>query len=324
MQRSFLFSVLCVVGMVGDSWGYGTWSLEQRLAVRYGAAAKFDVMVVDEEGSAVSNACVTVGFGQSYNKRIGEVVSANTNDRGFAEISGRTTGDNLWIMVDKDGYYSYKTNFNYIAVATRHEVRFNRWQPYGESCVICLRDVRNPLVRQNVKDCKLYSHVAPEEDCWIGFDLLAGDWVAPHGKGAAADLVVSIRSDGLSAMNSKRIVMNVVFVGVDNGGYYEELRPHSEFGYSYEAEVENAFGERSLSFHRYRLKGGFYDEGNPLKERAMIARIRTKKDSEGKIVSCHYVRILGFGMARNFSEETEFSIDYRLNLTPNDPNLEIK
>lgn len=108
--------------------GSGVWSLEQKAAVRFGATAKFKVSVVDDERNVVTNALVSVGFGQQGNKQLGEVVSVMTDENGLAEVEGRTTGDNLWIKVEKEGYYSSRTNFNYIAVNSRHEVRFNRWQ----------------------------------------------------------------------------------------------------------------------------------------------------------------------------------------------------
>lgn len=297
-------------------------SLAQMLAMRFGASAKFIVSVVNDDGISISNANVFCGFSQRDNKLGGADVSALTDDSGRCIVSGRTDGHEVVFRVEKEGYYRSRNSVRLTMQNEIHDVRFDCWQPYGDNLAILVRERRNPLSVNDVKDGKPYEHAIPQEDSWYGFDLMVGDWISPFGKGTVADLNVRIRSDVLGSMRNKGIEMDVEIVGADNGCYYENLRPNSEFKFSYVADVENAYKNEILNFHRYRLKGGFYDEVDPIKGREMVARIRTRKDAEGKVVFCHYVRILGVGMARTFTNETTFSIDYRLNLTPNDPNLE--
>lgn len=73
---------------------------------------------------------------------------------------------------------------------------------------------------------------------------------------------------------------------------------------------------RGMRFVSIDGKGGARSEKDPLAGKEMIARIRTQKNADGKIENCYYVRIIGMGMARTFSKETVFSVDYRLNKSP--------
>lgn len=297
-------------------------SLAQMFAMRFGASAKFVVSVIDDAGSPIPNANVFCGFSQRDNKLGGADVSAITDESGKCVVSERTDGHEVVFRVEKDGYYTSKHAVRLTMQNEIHHVHSNRWQPYGDSQTILLRAKIKPLDYKLVKDGKPYVYIIPGEGGWVGFDLVKGDWVMPYGKGDVADLNIRIRSDGLNAQKNKRIEMDMEFVGADNGSYYSNLKPHSDFKYSYAADTANTFENVHLNFHRYSLKGGFYDEVDPIKGKEMIARIRTKKNAEGKVISCRYVRILGAGMARTFSNESTFNIDYRLNLTPNDPNLE--
>lgn len=299
--------------------GSGVWTSEQRSAVRFGAAAKFDIAVVDDAGNAVSNALVSVGFGQRDNARLGEVVSAKTDENGHVDIEGRTTGNNLWIKVEKEGCYSSKTNFNYIAVNTRHDVRSNRWQPYGEKHTIVLRERRNPVICKKHKGAGDY--VVPSPNKWYGFDLEKGDWVVPFGMGERIDVKVRASGDGKPSWESRYIAMEMEFVGKHDGFYLDLINPLSEFRYSYCANVEKLFAEKTI-FTSREWVNGYWIEKTPFNGRSMVARIRTEVNDEGEVVSCKYANIRFVLIEAGADDGPVFTIDYRLNPNPNDSNLE--
>lgn len=312
-----LFVLVCLADAV---WGYGEWSFEQRMAVMHGASAKLNITVVNDVGAAVSNACVTVGFGQKFNQAGGEEVRKFTDENGYTEISGRTSGNRIWIRVEKDGYYLSSTNFNYIAVENRHKVRFNHWQPYGEVYKILLRERRSPIKAVSAKgDARFF---VPSENVWFGFDLLKGDLVAPYGDGEVVDLEMKVLSDQKPTMENEHIEMYVRFPGKGNGFYYEEHQPYSEWIFPYRAEVEAAYYNNEFYCYRNVSADGNVTENSPLKTKALIARIRTQKDENGNVVECYYLRINRFAMFTDMKGRSKVWLGYRLNPTPNDPNLE--
>lgn len=319
MRNKIHVAMLILGCCVGSACGYGEWSFEQRMAVRFGATAKFDIAVVDDEGNAVSNAMVSVGFGQQYNKQIGEVVSATTDEKGFVEVEGRTTGDNLWIKVGKEGYYSSKTNFNYIAVDSRRDVRFNRWQPYGEVIKVLLRKKHNPVMCRTQKGAGDYAMSLSSQ--WVGFDFEKGDWISPVGTGERADIIVKIVSDGKPSWGNRYISMEIEFANQYDGCYFENTIPSSEFQYSYHANTNDLFAINRICASR-EYKNGCLVETTPLKGKTMVARIRTEVNDEGEVVNCKYANIRFVLMEAGADGKPIFTIDYRLNPTPNDSNLE--
>lgn len=317
---SKIYIVLLLIGcVVGSACGYGEWSLEQRIAVRFGATAKFKVSIVDDERNVVTNAMVSVGFGQQGNKQLGEVVSVMTDENGLAEVEGRTTGDNLWIKVEKEGYYSSRTNFNYIAVNSRHDVRFNRWQPYGEEIRMLLRGKHNPIKCHKQKGAGDYKMAYLGQ--WIGFDFEVGDWVVPFGLGVCADINVRINSDGKPSWGNRYISMEIEFVNRYDGGYYENTIPSSDFLYPYCANAKDFFATNRICVSR-EYKNGHLIEATPFKGKTMIARIRTEVNDKGDVVSCYYANIRFVLMEADEEGGAIFTIDYRLNPIPNDTNLE--
>jgi hypothetical protein len=157
---------------------------------------------------------------------------------------------------------------------------------------------------------RLNTHV-PDLDKPVGFDLEAGDWVAPYGIGANADILftghfdkrVDGESDFTLTVNFPRVGDGIQEFKVPEANKGSELRsPH-------EAPTN---GYQSQWVQTDNRKPGKPVETNRDPNRNYLFRVRTELDDKGNVKSALYGKIYGDFM--------EFS--YYLNPTPNDLNVE--
>jgi hypothetical protein len=157
---------------------------------------------------------------------------------------------------------------------------------------------------------KLNTHV-PALDKPVGFDLMAGDWVAPYGKGANADILFVGHFDK-HVDGESDFTLTVSFPNSDDG-IQEFTEPDAEIGSflrsSHEAPPD---GYQSHWVQADDRKPGKPIETNRASNHNYYFRVRTVLDSQGNILSTHYGKIYG-----DFMEFT-----YYLNPTPNDRNVE--
>jgi hypothetical protein len=110
-----------------------------------------------------------------------------------------------------------------------------RWEPWERRIKITLRPIKNPVpmyVKQILVDI-------PEEGQWMGYDFEIGDWVAPYGRGAHADIeLYSIKhyEDNINYSGE----LTIRFPGKGNGiqGCDFGENSHSRYKWPYEAPEE--------------------------------------------------------------------------------------
>jgi len=147
----------------------------------------------------------------------------------------------------------------------------------------------------------------------LGYDLMAGDWVVPCGKGQATDLVVTEAFDKKS-VSDYDYKLTISFPNIGDG-IQEFAVPDAEKGSGLRSPHEapaDGYQPRLVreNFHHPGQAGkSDYDEN-----RNYFFRVRTVLDSNGNVKSALYGKIYGDPMMMNFR--------YYLNPTPNDPNME--
>jgi hypothetical protein len=268
-------------------------------------SAKVIIKVVDESGQPIHDAEAGVTFEQPYavNDPVRlENAIGKTDTNGLYEITGRTSGYVFW-GASKPGYYSYKGE---------PLAFFNRtlrgWEPWGSTNVAVLKEVLNPVALV-VREREL---IPPVFDQPCGFDIRAGDWVAPHGQGTTADLIVE---------------------------HSAEQRAKDDFDYRYTVRFPNPLdglipfetprftGSRLRSAHEAPANGyqtewistrsrrpDQSEKNNRNEDRNFYLRVRTQVDEKGRIKSAHYGKIYG-----DFPRVVIF-----LNPAANDRNIEYK
>jgi hypothetical protein len=130
----------------------------------------------------------------------------------------------------------------------------------------------------------------------IGIDLLKADWVAPHGKGEVADVMVKI----VSAPDSGPRTLGDLswrFPGEGNGMLRvppEDCHANSDFRMPRYAPSDGYLAEWKAS--RKRVDGKIVDETSPDGPRLgavpYFFRIRAQKDKDGRIARALYGRII--------------------------------
>ncbi len=146
----------------------------------------------------------------------------------------------------------------------------------------------------------------------VGYDLMAGDWVAPNGKGISTDIIFTGKLDKKDR-NDFEYKLTLSFPKTDDG-IQEFTVPEAEKGSGlrspHEAPTDGYQTEVVKTMSHHPGQGAKDDMNDP--NRNYFFRVRTVKDHAGNIVSAHYGKIYGDFM--------QFS--YYLNPTPNDRNIE--
>ena len=134
-------------------------------------------LVVDQSGNPVGNALIEASRHGPGN------ATGYTNNEGELVLQ-LTKGASLHVYVSKDGYYNTGgelwTGGMYKGPGQRLVAR-----EVPDTFTIELKKVINPIALHHYK----YRGIAPKPDKPAGFDLQAGDWVAPHGKGSVTDIL---------------------------------------------------------------------------------------------------------------------------------------
>lgn len=164
-------------------------------------------------------------------------------------------------------------------MGSEYEVKEGRWQPWGMSVPITLREIRAPV--QLVVQKEIYR--IPSTNTLMGFDMALKDWVAPNGKGKHADFEVFLTWDGKPLYYTQHTQLDVLFPEKHAGYYVFENIKGSRFGGPYMADTNSTFQTdfscmSSFENGEPRFRG--LDIG-----RSLIVRSRCKVDNEGRLVS---------------------------------------
>ena len=176
---------------------------------------------------------------------------------------------------------------------------------------------------------------------WLDYDLAAGDWVKPHGKGEVTDIRFKFHNEfkgwqmdddrmaktrahptsrNLSEERLRELYgkfdgeLEISFPGEKEGLVEEKerFRPYSQLTMPHEAPLEGYAPTRryTAKTHGYRT-----DADNV----GFFLRTRVKLDRDGKIVSANYAKVTG---DFQFDARGILGLTYYFNTVPNERNLE--
>lgn len=257
------------------------------------------------------------------------VVTNNADKNGEVHFCGTAYDDKVeYFVVDRNGYYPLP----YLQVRFTNMTEFapKKWLPYDDVQTITLQRIgrKIPLFVKEARP-KRKQDLTTASDRKFAYDLVNGDWMPPFGKGEHADIEFQLlpRKDfgvhtGLCGIpgQSYRDEIAMRFTGNDNGIISMTPPPNAVLKIR-EAPFEG-YEQQSVSWSG-RDKN-IQPERSDNKEKCQAFRIRTEKDSEGKIVSAFYGKVYGgFPLTYKVQDHPSgVSFTYYLNLTPNDRNLE--
>lgn len=300
---------------------------------------KLTVKVIDEEGEPVEGANVNVGIDSRLHMDGYNNYNGVSGEDGTFTVESRGSGSSE-IRVTKEGYYRSDPEMRWPGdlnndMEKMKEIGFRPWNP---TVSVILKKIGDPIpmiVRLGLSSTD-YIHYAPKLGEEVGYDLIAGDWVPPHGGGEVADVQVVFESDFKSPENYTTKAL-FRFSNPDDG-----LIPiHSLSGgesllkYPRLAPVEG-YEIKSLRLEKESRESPKLSDKEPI---GYFLRIRTiKEKNTGKILSAKYGKIINesgqstsqnplrlvsaMWKERKLDTTPGFQISYYLNPTPNDRNLE--
>jgi len=279
--------------------------------------ARLTLHVIDEEGNPVSGANVKMSFEAAIPRWGGGDVVPVT---GITNKEGKFTGeghsfDTKGARIKKAGYYSsFSESYKFIKAEAGH------WQPWNPTVDVVLKKIINPI--------PMYARKAqievPEaaESAPVGFDLEAGDWVAPHGKGVTSDFLVSLKRQFSDRRNYEASI-TITFPNKGDGLQPispEDLNSGSEFKLPRTAPEEGYEPKLTTSIGAAAGGPGHEDAQT---NRSYFIRTRTVLDGDGNVKSARYGKIDGdFRLDAINSKTCLVLFTYYLNPSANDRNME--
>lgn len=277
------------------------------------------VVAFDEEGNPVTNASVRIQtlrkrfFGAGQNPGDFRWISAQSDTNGVTAVELDMVTCDLSYWLTAAGYYASPCHDVHYRIQSQNLFSLTLEEHQKEEQVV-LRKIKNPI--------PMFGYGSPT---WLGvklpvhgeygYDMKAGDFVTPYGKGKVSDFYIRKNydektRDGRSAL---------FFKGRGNGAYKIKAFTDSEFRSCYAADTNAVF---ETEFRHEYLKsetGSYCREVCDVKEdECLVLRTRCQYDEQGRLVSCNYSKIYGKIEIRSYLQFRA----YAFNPTPNDPNLE--
>src|SRR6478609_6050158 len=176
MKKTRLIAALLLLAQVGISCAQ---------------TSKITVKVTDESDQIVTNANVSAGFrtkqkpGWGWGSGKASRVVGTTDGNGYCILEGSGDDNGVGVSVTKVGYYGSSKVF----IFTNLNTFTKQWEPWNPTIGVLLKPIgiQVPMYKREIDQLKFPSEGKP-----VGFDLMVGDWVAPHGKGSVQDLIFQV------------------------------------------------------------------------------------------------------------------------------------
>ncbi len=273
--------------------------------------AGIQVRVVDDRGCPVDQA--SVGLGVTGSGKEG-VARGQTDTNGFFRARLRMVGS-LYLRVEKPGHYRTAGEL------WRGPVEGEKVPPTN-LCTVVLKRVLGPvpMIKREV------SLILPAMDAPCGFDLQAGDWVAPRGKGTVADCWILGWKNVTDAVNWDLRCQ----IGFTNANGVVGFRAPGRASLVLKSDLiqpQTAPAEGYARF--YEFKHSFHT-GQGSSESAgaddhLVFRVRAETNEEGRVVSALAGWIEGAPRLDGRNTETMWmGFTYHLNPDPASRSLEPK
>jgi len=286
-------------------------------AQKDGAQAKITFLVVDDKGRPVPDATVAGGF---YNhERDGHGFSSQTQNDGTVELTDLCVWE-INYGVEKSGYYETRGRYDFYK-AGFDCVKDGRWIPWNPTVEVVLKRKVNPVAMYAFDYTANYT-VIPKIGEPLGFDLMAGDWVAPNGTGKTPDFKVTYFRDGEGRdFTHQELVLTAD--GPFAGFMKVKSDTYSAFKSPHHADTNDVYTqELRFTFDRPSDTGRYVD-GRMTAEECIVFRSRTRIDKDGRLVGAHYGKIYGpLKFATSHRGPGSMKPLFYLNPTENDTNLE--
>ena len=267
--------------------------------------------VVDDEGKPVSDVNID-GGGWIPGRYRAAHVDGITDENGEFKTRFRTAVE-FGFSFKKEGYYESRM-LRYVSTVPEPRIVKGYWQPNPIKETVVLKRIKNPVPMY----VKGVDEKVPVMGKPVGYDLMAGDWVAPYGKGTVADFIINVIGE-YKSFYEREMKMTVTFFNEKDGiqsfkslPFYTGAPLGSEFWSSYEAPLD---GYEPV--YEYESITTLEAEGrkNPGQRKNMnfYFRVRTQLDEDGNIKKAMYGKIYKDLYCHFWGKELRVAFVYYLN-----------
>ncbi len=249
--------------------------------------AKITEQAVDESGAPIEGVNASISF-RSLKTNNPWTGQKSQSIQGITDKEGKHTASNptlnsVGIGAWHDDYYSSSTEYTF------SDKNGSKWTPYNPTVMLVLRKIENPAAMwaKNLSKVEIPAVGNP-----VGYDLLKGDRVVPHGKGTISDLLFTLEldlKDGWNYSGNLKVEMpndGDGFTPIPDASKHTESRfilPRYApiEGYSSDLMVEQIIQKDTNT----------YSLNSSIKERNVFIRLRTVKDEDGNVKEALYGKI---------------------------------
>lgn len=293
--------------------------------------AKITIKVIDEQGDAIEGAQTGIGF------RVPNGHDGKTRVEGLTDSAGLFTGEgetisNFTFSAKKEGYYATGNEFYDFTDVTGF-YGFRKYEPWNPTLTLVLKKIINPIAMYVARTSGgregEYPQV-PEIGRFVGYDLMAKDWVVPHGLGTHRDFLFRVDIDRGVSYRDHDVTLILKFSNPGDG--LVKYTPDTSKGKSVLRLPLHApvSGYEAEYVKHYESKPGEIEigvSGNPDFDTNYFFRVRTELD-DGNVIAGLYGKIHGriklsrFIAEKGGSPKPNIDFDYYLNPNNNDTNIE--
>ena len=298
--------------------------------------AKLTIKVIDESGNPIMGADAGINF--ETPKPLGKGAGINimrktgkTDSQGLFSTKGQTTPQ-VSLGASHEGYYPSSSKFKQFTGVSGF-VGFRKHEPWNPTVELSLKKITNPIPMYAVNRGAPYPGELPEFPVvgrFIGYDLIANDWVAPYGKGTHNDFLFKVVIDRMVSYSDYDVTLFMKFPNQGDGliEYTPDIsKGKSLLRFPHHAPVQGYTGELVQNYERTPGVIVNGTSGYPEYETNYFFRVRTELDKDGNVTGGLYGKIHGEIKLSNFISSTKdekptLSFNYYLNPNNNDSNIE--
>jgi hypothetical protein len=258
---------------------------------------KVTIKVIDEQNRPIENALVTGGFFCIAKNNIGGDFAGHSDNKGFVSFQDYSHGE-LGYTVRKEGYYYTSSRYKGW-LELDQGVQNGQWQPWNPTIEVLLKKIENPIPMY----AKKVATLIPDFDKPIGFDLENGDWVSPHGGGAASDILFQVSRRG-TKWEDFEITMTINFPNKGDGIQLIDLpeeREGSELRMPKKAPKNGYNDSRALTISNTPEKGRV--KLGTDSTIGYIFQVRTILNDKGEVIRANYGKIDGEFYLTGYTQE---------------------
>lgn len=269
--------------------------------------AKFTIKVIGDDGKPVENAIVMVGFERNYQPKDSIGKKTETDSDGKATFTESTSGYITYGAI-KDGYYNSHSTYVFTTPG------IYGWEPWNQELTILLRKIENPVTMyaRNTNESILEIPVIGK---YVGFDLIASDWVIPYGKGTVQDFLFKLERRVIDRKNFDATLTVSFSNKFDGIQLYKEMRQYGSLFHLPRYAPESGY-EKLLILREWRNPGdgtvkrniNFLDD-----DVNYLFRVRSEERG-GQFIKSMYGKIAGpMDFSAVHSETAKIYFKYYLN-----------